>query len=217
MHESIYPLSFPVEGEGKVRFGMKAQGCLPFVQRSVADGQGWNQIAKNIGWVAFSAMQEYTSISLSDFLSENGLLIDSCNRNPFFGFALYDQVTRSIDIKRDKENNSEPGSMFQALVVCAQFIATNKAVFDQGPITSPEIYMKNDSEPRDMVFHAYLRKNGAETIISDKTYDGAIEKIASMLQCGYILISSLFFDLVDVDNAQKAFVSDKKVEKILFF
>jgi hypothetical protein len=217
MHESIYPLSFSVEGEGKVRFGMKAQGCLPFVQRSVADGQGWNQIAKNIGWVAFSAMQEYTSISLSDFLSENGLLIDSCNRNPFFGFALYDPVTRSIDIKRDRENNSEPGSMFQALVVCAQFIATNKAVFDQGPISSPEIYMKNDSEPRDMVFHAYLRKNGVETIVSDRTYNGAIEKIAMLLQHGHILISSLFFDLVDVDKAQKAFVSDKKIEKSLFF
>jgi hypothetical protein len=217
MHESIYPLSFPVEGEGKVRFGMKAQGCLPFVQRSVADGQGWKQIAKNIGWVAFSAMQEYTSTSLSDFLSENGLLIDSCNRKPFFGFALYDPETRSIDIKRDRENNSDPGSMFQALVVCAQFIATNKTVFDQGPITSPEIYMKNDSEPRDMVFHAYLRKRGVETIISDRTYNGAIEKIAAMLQCGHILISSLFFDLVDIDNAQKAFVPDLKVEKSLFF
>ncbi|MND12032.1 hypothetical protein D3C87_892370 [compost metagenome] len=214
MKESIYPLKFPIKRTGtgpQYRFGMKQQGCFDFVQRAIADGMGWRQIAKCIGWIGFSAMKEYTQVFHADFMKQNHLLIDAVNVPPYRGSALYDQNTKTIDIYQGM--NSTDRNAFNENVVCAQFLVLDPTVFQSGPISAPEFYLINDHEPSRMTFHAYMTREGREELLQDPSYMTLLHKIILMQKQGFLLSSSLFFDLVDIKNSKKAQIDEAIVKQ----
>lgn len=211
----IYPLVFPLDKKKKkgiYRFGMKGQGNLGFVQRCVEDGQGWYQIARSIGWIAFAAMKEYTSITLADFLSENELLIDSCNRPPFFGYALYYPATSEINLNH-KKSDVYGSNAFEMSVICAQFISFNKERFKDGAIKAPNIYLVNDAPAKNMFFHA-LMQNGNETVqVIEDQYDKCISCIYDLQLAGFSLESPVYFDMINIPDSEKAHVNEQTSAK----
>lgn len=49
-------------GNKNVRFGLKAQGHLPTIEKMIKNGNTWEEIGKKIGWCPKTAKKHYDRI-----------------------------------------------------------------------------------------------------------------------------------------------------------
>lgn len=199
-----------------ISFGLHGQDVFDYTERLLADGAGWNQIAKAIGWIGFGVFKSYYTEKHLELFDSKGVFLLSPNADLREGCLKINKKTKLLEVVTAEEAEKTEYTSLSNVIRNVQFLVGRKSkeIFENSDKKiDVDFNMELEGEGKTVCYHVWIDNSGVKELLKSNCLQDLMSTLILMQKDNTERISPVYFDILQgVDDGCKKVISRESIE-----